>query len=552
MSQVDKTLNELLRQQAEIKLKIAAAKKKKEEEEAAAAAAAGAAAAAASSSSSSSSSASSSAAAAAPATPPSSAAAAAAPAPAPAAVEVSKEYLVWRLKTPLTKAFAYDSTITDDLDRMEFGRHRKLYVGALVEWPNKNGQRRTGTVLTLQTRGRGDKRYPVAVVVRNAKKKVVVEIRVSVLLRTGGQRMAWGGFKLREESIFNKGDTVRVRRLEEFEPNEATKTTGPFGRRKKGRPSTFGTKPMRGGGWLTSGEWNWIGDEIGVIVKVGESGSTIEFARGAQKPAPFITVRFENGEEALFTEYQLRKQKETMALPAAGASSSSSSSSSSSAAAPGPDVQFMQEESLNKRLQRGAIDAIEVFDSSDDEGGGGAGGAGGGLPKKRVVRFEVGKFYLLNWPVERWYKVVRRKGNRVDFESRTGDFIGRKSTFSRDALVDVYEEVVPYTRMFNDEGKEVLVYVHSSSGVSVPPAAGGGLPKKRGRDESSISSTDLAFAGFDSDSDSSDLFDDDNDDDNDDDEGEGAAARKKQRMELWERLQQIRLEGADKYGTLRL
>ena len=376
MSQGGENLEDLLAQLAEIKRKIAAARKKKE----AAAMRAmssffgfSSSSAAASSSSSSSSSASSSAAAAAPATPPSSAAAAAAPAPAPAAVEVSKEYLVWRLKTPLTKAFAYDSTITDDLDRMEFGRHRKLYVGALVEWPNKNGQRRTGTVLTLQTRGRGDKRYPVAVVVRNAKKKVVVEIRVSVLLRTGGQRMAYEGFKLREESIFNKGDTVRVRRLEEFEPNEATIT------------STFGTdaNTLREGGWLTSGEWNWIGDETGVIVKVGESGSTIEFARGAQKPAPFITVRFENGEEALFTEYQLRKQKETMALPAAGASSSSSSSSSSSAAAPGPDVQFMQEESLNKRLQRGAIDAIEVFDSSDDEGGGGAGGAGGGLPKKK-------------------------------------------------------------------------------------------------------------------------------------------------------------------------
>ena len=332
--------------------------------------------------------------------------------------------------------------------------------------------------------------------------------------------MAWDGFKLREESIFNEGDKVRVRRLEE----------------------------------------SAYSDERGVIVKVGESGSTIEFDRDAlPRPAPFITVRFKNGEQALFTEYQLRKQKETMALPAAGASSSSSSSSSSSAAAPVPDVQFMQEESLNKRLQRGAIDAIEVFDSSDDEGGGGAGGAGGGLPKKRVVRFEVGKFYLLNWPVERWYKVVRRKGNRVDFEfeSRTEG----KSTFSREALVDVYEEVVLYTGTFNYEGKEVLVYVHSSSGVSVPPAAGGGLPKKRGRDESSISSTDLAFAGFDSDSDSSDLFDDDNDeggdsysDSSDDDKGEGAAApaRKKQKRELWERLQQIRLEGADKYATLRL
>ena len=42
------------------------------------------------------------------------------------------------------------------------------------------------------------------------------------------------------------------------------------------------------------------------------------------------------------------------------------------------------------------------------------------------------------------------------------------------------------------------------------------------------------------------------DNEKDDDDESAAASAKRQRMQLWERLQQMRLEGADKYGALRL
>ena len=226
------------------------------------------------------------------------------------AAAAPKDYLVWRLKTPTLSSYVYDSTVKSKDGR---DRAKRLYVGALVSWKSNLGHWWNGTVLTLKTKGSRSKRYPAAVVIPSfavrGEKNKFLEIAVYVWNNIGVERFASGEIRLREESVFKVGDTVRVRKLQEFEPLDTMQAIMSGNRRSGSKPSTFVSATSWGRNWYLSLGYNYDGTEQGTVVKVDASGSTEWSGTAKQKPRPFITVRFPDGEEKLFTEYQLAKSR---------------------------------------------------------------------------------------------------------------------------------------------------------------------------------------------------------------------------------------------------